>query len=1181
MMNSTFNNKVYDAMDFFCAQLAKQMIYQNQNKIANELDEDILVMNKQINKDFNPPKQQKISTSSINSENNNFSNHPMRKEFTQSHKFLIRKSNTKTNITSFLINKFQSSNVRKKNSDMNIIKKSIHSKNWRKKHNLDDDLEVELVPIDDRDKKISDNEINKNDNLNNRNRNVVSFKEEKSKTTKTIRRCEKKKNTKNYINKNLNVKEIRKNSNPLMGSKENLSQILSGSEESEKNSSKSNSNKNNSDNYNDLNKTYKSKSIKSIINNTPNKKNKISFNNDKNSYNSSKKNIKNNEIIPSKKNLRRSAKILTFYGKNNIFQKSPKKENIEQANSSKNLMKSNTKEQPANTKTNYYSGLIGKLSKSFHVKMNNINNNIIKKEKNEDDENIITNTSTQLIFDYYINSKTTKRKMNFIEKQMIRQKFKEKSIEKMKTNLEKKKFNFIFKPELNKKSLKIAAKNKNPPLFQRAVEMENSKLFKILMNEKLKINNENLNNSNCSNSKKSIQEINDFFNLQMEWKEKINKKTDGLKNDLNYKDNQEFSEILSHKFKIDPYSEILINKSIPKDHHTKYRSNYFSLFKEYNQNFKGKRKNNSFTRLYKEREIREIKLKKLKKKLTPNFRPATNNHSSHINYNYFFKPKSSINTNNIIKKSKSYIIPSVNNKSTISNNSLINNNFSLSISNANLLSPILQNGKIIKNKVLSKKTDMLSALSSNNSENKIKSRNYKGTNSKKLQTKNTGILNMASTSMESKNILFKYTNKNNNNETINSNTKLYEGKSNISNIIEEESSSRKKISNKNVKNKNYISTNKLDKSFESKEFPTIRKKTFEYKNIGGNKFKRSTYLLDKNVAEKLKAQFQKDDNDDFQKINKEFPQSASPEFIPRVSLQLPRKSALKKNSSILKIKDKLDTTSHQPKKNVTVFEDIDDNLRIGKTQTVVVKIDKNSNPKTNKKSKDKNDKNNEDSNLDDKMTPSKKTHSKKSKIYEEKIIDSSIMMSINKKENLNNDKIKDVSTRKTKTSRGMNESKIILYKEDKLYDSNENSSAKNSSNIFSSDKALNSNNSIFGSDVSSNKNILKINISDKQDGKNQENENDDNKNSLNDEDKKEEGSESAEIKDDTNKNEKSWIKKLVDIKKNEKTKVKNERNDFEKLYMLNVRNNSSSGYINPFTITANKGIFYKFFSKNK
>ena len=47
------------------------MIYQERKTIENELDQDILTISKQLNENPNPPKQKKISTSSIKSDNNN------------------------------------------------------------------------------------------------------------------------------------------------------------------------------------------------------------------------------------------------------------------------------------------------------------------------------------------------------------------------------------------------------------------------------------------------------------------------------------------------------------------------------------------------------------------------------------------------------------------------------------------------------------------------------------------------------------------------------------------------------------------------------------------------------------------------------------------------------------------------------------------------------------------------------------------------------------------------------------------------------------------------------------------------------------------------------------------------------------------------------------------------------
>ena len=124
------------------------------------------------------------------------------------------------------------------------------------------------------------------------------------------------------------------------------------------------------------------------------------------------------------------------------------------------------------------------------------------------------------------------------------------------------------------------------------------------------------------------------------------------------------------------------------------------------------------------------------------------------------------------------------------------------------------------------------------------------------------------------------------------------------------------------------------------------------------------------------------------------------------------------------------------------------------------------------------------------------------------------------------------------------------------------------------------------------------------------------------EEEEEEDNEETENKSDTNNDDYkdkdesfSWIKKLDEIAKNEGTKEigsfnkkkvgnsstrpqtkRNKGNsnnnedsnkqffenlDENKLYMLNLRNSSSTGSLNPFTIVAHEPIFYKFFLKNQ
>ena len=55
--------------------------------------------------------------------------------------------------------------------------------------------------------------------------------------------------------------------------------------------------------------------------------------------------------------------------------------------------------------------------------------------------------------------------------------------------------------------------------------------------------------------------------------------------------------------------------------------------------------------------------------------------------------------------------------------------------------------------------------------------------------------------------------------------------------------------------------------------------------------------------------------------------------------------------------------------------------------------------------------------------------------------------------------------------------------------------------------------------------------------------------------------------------------KEKDINININKKIENKGQD--KLYLLNSRNNSSTGNLNPYTFTAKNEIFYKFFLKKK
>ena len=167
---------------------------------------------------------------------------------------------------------------------------------------------------------------------------------------------------------------------------------------------------------------------------------------------------------------------------------------------------------------------------------------------------------------------------------------------------------------------------------------------------------------------------------------------------------------------------------------------------------------------------------------------------------------------------------------------------------------------------------------------------------------------------------------------------------------------------------------------------------------------------------------------------------------------------------------------------------------------------------------------------------------------------------IDKKNNDNNISI----TKKNNMKKSIiNNSRIICFNGDESSDSKDDSSNLSSNNSLTENSELN-----VKKDHSIKKKL----------------ESEDNSNLQLDENSKQkvleiEDSSDAAIEENEEEIKKNWIDKLNIIGKNDKINKVKQKNNLDKLYMLNLRNNSSNG--NPFTFTANEGIFFKFFSKKK
>ena len=235
---------------------------------------------------------------------------------------------------------------------------------------------------------------------------------------------------------------------------------------------------------------------------------------------------------------------------------------------------------------------------------------------------------------------------SFTERQMKRLQIKNNNINKLRKKLEKK--NIIMTcPKLDSFSRKlIEQKGKHIPLYKRPVNIQYDKNLKFNLFLKMKKENELKNENNKANKGFLSYRANEtntnikivkFFESQINWKEKVNFKTNKLKNSLEKEKENSLNEELVFKPKI-------LNNS------------------EY------KRKNKSksiFMKLYHDQSVKEKKLEKLRKKLTPKFIPNINNEKV---LNYYNK-----SNNNIFNKYSNFNVNNNNHTSRLMNN--ISSNF--------------------------------------------------------------------------------------------------------------------------------------------------------------------------------------------------------------------------------------------------------------------------------------------------------------------------------------------------------------------------------------------------------------------------------------------------------------------------------------------------------------------------
>ena len=850
----------------------------------------------------------------------------------------------------------------------------------------------------------------------------------------------------------------------------------------------------------------------------------------------------------------------------------------------------------------------------------NSKNSIFNKSQQDDNifedfDEFTTNEHNSLkkgniIFNNYQGKKSFAN--NFFQKQIYRQRLKEIKInrqKKMIDYLENKSFSYF--PKINKLSSEIIKRKGNYiPLFQRALDIENQKRNRILIKQKMLNKSFSANTSHMK--KKTQKDINEFFNTQINWKKKVEKENNILKKKLKEKEEQEIIELKSY-FRPNK-SRINKSKMQQKSYSTIY-DNDMSKNSIYSNYLKINDKRNFGNRLYKDYEKRQKNLIKLKKKLTPSFTPMINKSNDSSKINSFIinkinviKPNDQKSTSLILEYNSSFIDKQQksrnpkNNKNKKPNNNSLSNPANQREINNNLKSTAVDS----KNTKSHLSFDILCAKLTQIKEFKDNDEEFSSSNISlhHILNKNT-IHKMYISNKKNKSSNFKYYQDSINKSKFKSHSFIYNIsedriESKIENLTNKSKSNKINSINENTKN---IQEQNDDSKISLKEYYSGKlnlnlnlddiKQLIDLEQNNPNK-ENQTPTLGKNISNKsnknLKSHFQNQ------------------------NIQIKEKKELKDddkdkiNSKIIdKVKDVLDKN-----KKVNEEKNIDKIFDNNKNRQNNVNITKTNNRSKNKKDTFKRFSAEEffknPQNLDD-IDLNKKAKKTKSIFLYNKINSSS---SNQNKECQNpfknqNDSI-DINNQinlENKDSKYLNDflindfSSQISYQYSKLI---------NNSSYILKEKMFESKNN-FGSKIkkeSKRKTFNNYKLNELKD----------------DEFEEEEDNEETENKGDTNNNTDkdkdesfSWIKKLDEIAKNEETKEigsfnkkkvgnsstrpqtkRNKGNsnnnedsnkqffenlDENKLYMLNLRNSSSTGSLNPFTIVAHEPIFYKFFLKNQ
>ena len=1129
------DRKIYDSIDLLSQEMARTAVINNKAKFVYEIEQDILKgtkrkKNKKNSKDI-------INFSSDSDEND------MNLSLENSSLYNMSVNNSSKNIPSYKnIKKKKKSIILNKNSNINYknnsISKSSNEAIIKSSHsNKENDIlktsnrklkKVKFAPnkiteeMDDNKNDINSNENEINDNNiidenNNINDNNIIMEENQNENNRILH------HKSNSINKKIEIK---------------LTSILSKKKDKTK------------INYNQIKEYMEENNIPPLINRRANRssnympkfnlkqelskinKNKIQviLRNSQNSHHEEKySNYIDN--AQNKENVSKEISRSLFY---NLMGKSKNKnEDNEGEDGKANYILEDEPEVMFNEmdtesninveddlKTRFSRDTSRKNTVSSFVVNSNFDSSLSSSYNNNNNNKSI---NSSLILNYYKNEENSKGN-NFYEKQLKKQRYTELKINKKRREKElKESKNYYSIPKIDSFSNDLVfIKGNYIPLFKRAIELENERKTKILINQRLKENiYQYQNKSNLT--KRNSKQITEFYYEQMEWRDRVDKKNEYLKNILEQKEREKenVSEISNYEMKIDPKSELIIRTKRQNDYYYPKNENNMSRNSTLVINY-------SANRLYKDYQIREKKLQKLRNALTPSFKPAINptlpfysSRTSRKNYkDKNYQKVNEINDNSYLKKYKNSKKPNIKAKVKKSRNS----------QGTNLL------GKIISSSQnFSKKENYFKSTNVDSKNTKtiiINSDERNNSQLGKIKENSSSNENSSSISVSQKNIKFIKDERNNNNVASNAiNNKSLNNikkKNDEPKYIPEENPINKSIKNKNEnKNENEKEIEKKSNNISFKENSKIMqkpKKNSIFKPIKKAKKNLSSSNIDTSSLfnnNKMMSNF-------YQNNNKQN-----------------RKSQIGKSSRNL-----LNTNKINDKKKVKIVE-----------KPVIEKKPEKEEPKKEEtKNIEKNSINKKNSNLNEFFT---------NKLSEFKNENENIIVNNSDLfDNLNDQnfqpKVEEAGEKKgiIKNNEIKEEkSQRILVKSFRF-----NSSADDDEKEQDDD--------IENSEEESYSKIVKENKSN---------------NWIK---KLEEISKNEEIrteryKDEINRKKKNWAfttraqTKRIDSDRERIKSKKNVMNDEDKLYILNYRNSSSTANYHPYTFTAKDPIFYKFFVKQK